>query len=114
MKFSLNSGNIFSIFKIQCFLVDFRGGEQQQDGEGADQHRDGARHPATEVGLHGPGENNQKNQQPTKKTKKRNKQPTKKTEKRNKQPTKKKLKTQTNNHTINQPTNQPTNKQTNK
>ena len=59
--------DMFSIFKIQCFLVDFRGGEQQQDGEGADQHWDGAGHATTEVGLHGPGENNQKNQQPTKK-----------------------------------------------
>ena len=64
----MKSGNI-------CFLVSkySRGGEQQgeQDGEGADQHRDGARYAATEVGLHGPGEINQKNQQPTKKTKKK-------------------------------------------
>ena len=79
--------DMFSIFKIQCFLVDFRGGEQQQDGEGADQHRDGAGHAATEMGLHGPGENNQK-----KLKKEINNQPNK-------------IKTQTNNHTINQPTN---------
>ena len=59
--------------------------QRLQDGEGADQHRDGTRHFATEVGLHRTG----KNKQPIRKTMGRRRKNEKQKDKQTKKMTKK-------------------------